>query len=260
MHPARRQTIARTIVCMSAPEWFDHPPSPWARPSPGTASRQPVTLRWARELWARGGRLVEPPGIPGGSAQLSWMSARVRCRLPRLMPTRPRPWSQAPSGWRSSPQAGRGDADPFGSGVQVTSWVFSQRAKASGLVPSMGGVGVCYNNAMIESSWSWMQVEPLDQHRWWTRLELANAIFEVLGDLLPAPRPRPRDAQPSPAQNRQPPPWHEESSSPAPRNQGQLSLQATGAVPVIDVLPRGRPVGSPGNPQIGRSRRVWHAP
>ena len=44
----------------------------------------------------------------------------------------------------------------------------------------MGGVGVCYNNAMIEFFWSWMQVEPLDRHRWWSRLELANAIFEYL--------------------------------------------------------------------------------
>jgi putative transposase len=33
-------------------------------------------------------------------------------------------------------------------GVQCTSWAFSQRAKASGLVPSMGGVGACYDNAM----------------------------------------------------------------------------------------------------------------
>jgi putative transposase len=65
-------------------------------------------------------------------------------------------------------------------GVQFTSWAFSQRAKASGLVPSMGGVGACYDNAMIESFWSRMQVELLDRHRWRTRLELANAIFEYL--------------------------------------------------------------------------------
>ena len=65
-------------------------------------------------------------------------------------------------------------------GVQFTSWAFSQRAKASGLVPSMGGVGACYDNAMIESFWSRMQVELLDRHRWRTRLELANAVFEYL--------------------------------------------------------------------------------
>jgi putative transposase len=63
---------------------------------------------------------------------------------------------------------------------QFTSWAFSQRATASGLVPSMGGVGACYDNAMIESFWSRMQVELLDRHRWRTRLELANAIFDYL--------------------------------------------------------------------------------
>ena len=65
-------------------------------------------------------------------------------------------------------------------GVQFTSWAFSQRAKASGLLPSMGGVGACYDNAMIESFWSRMQVELLDRRRWRTRLELANAIFDYL--------------------------------------------------------------------------------
>jgi putative transposase len=64
-------------------------------------------------------------------------------------------------------------------GVQP-SWAFSQRAKASGLVPSMGGVGACFDNAMIESFWSRMQVELLDRRRWRTRIELANAIFEYL--------------------------------------------------------------------------------
>ena len=44
----------------------------------------------------------------------------------------------------------------------------------------MGAVGVCYDNAMIESFWSRMQVELLDRRRWRTRVELANAIFEYL--------------------------------------------------------------------------------
>jgi hypothetical protein len=48
-------------------------------------------------------------------------------------------------------------------GYTTTSWAFSQRAKASGLVPSMGGVGACFDNAMIESFWSRMQVELLDR-------------------------------------------------------------------------------------------------
>jgi putative transposase len=65
-------------------------------------------------------------------------------------------------------------------GVQFASWAFTQRAKDSGLVPSMGSVGDCYDNSMIEAFWSRMQVELLDRHRWKTRVELANAIFEYL--------------------------------------------------------------------------------
>lgn len=65
-------------------------------------------------------------------------------------------------------------------GTQFTSWAFTHRAKASGLVPSMGSIGDCYDNAMIESFWSRMQVELLDRKRWLTRIELANAIFDYL--------------------------------------------------------------------------------
>jgi transposase InsO family protein len=64
--------------------------------------------------------------------------------------------------------------------TQYTSWAFNQRAKDSGLLPSMGSIGDCYDNAMIESFWSRMQTELLDRQRWRTRLELANAIFEYL--------------------------------------------------------------------------------
>jgi putative transposase len=44
----------------------------------------------------------------------------------------------------------------------------------------MGSVGDCFDNAVIESFWSRMQVEFLDRQRWRTRVELANAIFEYL--------------------------------------------------------------------------------
>jgi transposase InsO family protein len=65
-------------------------------------------------------------------------------------------------------------------GTQFTSWAFTRRAIDSGLLPSMGSVGSCYDNAMIESFWSRMQVELLDRQSWRTRVELANAIFEYL--------------------------------------------------------------------------------
>ena len=44
----------------------------------------------------------------------------------------------------------------------------------------MGSVGDCFDNAVIESFWSRMQVELLDRKRWSTRVDLANAIFEYL--------------------------------------------------------------------------------
>jgi putative transposase len=65
-------------------------------------------------------------------------------------------------------------------GVQFTSWAFTERARASGLVPSMGTIGDCYDNGMMESFWGRMQTELLDRRRWKTRIELANAIFDYL--------------------------------------------------------------------------------
>ena len=64
--------------------------------------------------------------------------------------------------------------------AQFGSWAFTDRAKRAGLLPSMGSVGDCYDNSMMEAFWSRMQVELLNRKRWNTRLELANAIFEYL--------------------------------------------------------------------------------
>ena len=65
-------------------------------------------------------------------------------------------------------------------GTQFTAWTSSEQARKSGLLPSMGSVGDCYDNAMMEALWSRMQVELLDSRRWKTRVELANAIFEYI--------------------------------------------------------------------------------
>jgi putative transposase len=62
-------------------------------------------------------------------------------------------------------------------GSQFTSWAFSQKVYDAGLVPSMGSVGDCYDNAMMESFWERMQLELLDSQAWFTRKELANAMF-----------------------------------------------------------------------------------
>ncbi|WP_345419540.1 integrase core domain-containing protein [Pseudonocardia xishanensis] len=65
-------------------------------------------------------------------------------------------------------------------GCRGGSWAFTDGAEASGLVPSMGSIADCFDNAVIESFWSRMQVELLDRRRWRTRIEPANAIFEYL--------------------------------------------------------------------------------
>ena len=65
-------------------------------------------------------------------------------------------------------------------GVQYTSWAFTDRARASGLLPSMGFIGDCYDNVMIESCWGRVQNELLNGQRWRTHLELANALFDYL--------------------------------------------------------------------------------
>jgi putative transposase len=63
-------------------------------------------------------------------------------------------------------------------GSQYTSWAFGQRLRAAGLLASMGTIGDCYDNAMMESFWGTLQLEVLDRKPWSTREELANAIFE----------------------------------------------------------------------------------
>ena len=64
--------------------------------------------------------------------------------------------------------------------MQFTSWAFTRRARESGLVPSMGSIGDCYDNAVIESFWGRVQTELLNRRRWHIRIELANALFEYL--------------------------------------------------------------------------------
>ncbi len=63
-------------------------------------------------------------------------------------------------------------------GCQYTSWAFGQRLRKAGLLGSMGTIGDCYDNAMMESFWGTLQLEVLDRKKWKTREELANAIFE----------------------------------------------------------------------------------
>ena len=63
-------------------------------------------------------------------------------------------------------------------GAQYTAWAFGKRIRDAGILGSMGTVGDCYDNAMMESFWHTMQLELLDLRKWESRQQLSNAIFE----------------------------------------------------------------------------------
>ncbi|MEV6280777.1 IS3 family transposase [Nocardia sp. NPDC051832] len=65
-------------------------------------------------------------------------------------------------------------------GVQFTSWAFTNKIRTTGLMPSFGTIGDGYDNAMMESFWSSMQIELLNRKKWRTRVDLANAIFDYI--------------------------------------------------------------------------------
>lgn len=78
--------------------------------------------------------------------------------------------------WRRRPEAGTIVHSDRGS--QYTSWVFGHRLRDAGLLGSMGRVASSVDNSMIESFWSTMQRELLDQQLWHSPEELGSAIFE----------------------------------------------------------------------------------
>jgi transposase InsO family protein len=77
-------------------------------------------------------------------------------------------------------RAKRGSIVHADHGVKSTSWAFTDKVRQAGLMPSFGSVGDVFDNAMMESFWSTLQIELLDRQRWKTRLELSNAIFEYI--------------------------------------------------------------------------------
>ena len=79
--------------------------------------------------------------------------------------------------WRRRPVAGQTVAHSD-HGSTYTSWAFGRRLRAAGLLGSMGSVGDCFDNSVVESFFGTLQVELLDQGHWQTRQQLALAVFE----------------------------------------------------------------------------------
>jgi putative transposase len=79
--------------------------------------------------------------------------------------------------WRRQPTPGHTIAHSD-HGAQYTSWAFGRRLRAAGLLGSMGSIGDCYDNSVVESFFGTLQLELLDEHRWDNREQLALAVFE----------------------------------------------------------------------------------
>ena len=63
---------------------------------------------------------------------------------------------------------------------QYTSFALSEHLDRAGIAASIGSIGDAYDNALMESCWSRVQVELLGRQTWSTRVELATALFEYL--------------------------------------------------------------------------------
>ena len=63
-------------------------------------------------------------------------------------------------------------------GSQYTSYAFGKRCQEAGIMPSMGSVGVAYDNAMAESFFATLEREVLNRRRFRSQAEARMAIFE----------------------------------------------------------------------------------
>ena len=77
--------------------------------------------------------------------------------------------------WRRQPDGTIAHSDH---GAQYTSWLCGKTLREAGLLGSMGSIGDCYDNSVIESFFGTLQIELLNTRTWHTRDQLAQAIFE----------------------------------------------------------------------------------
>jgi putative transposase len=65
-------------------------------------------------------------------------------------------------------------------GSQYTSLAFGQRCEQTGVRPSMGSVGDCFDNAMCESFFATLECELLERCRFKTQAEARMAVFQFI--------------------------------------------------------------------------------
>jgi putative transposase len=65
-------------------------------------------------------------------------------------------------------------------GSQYTSLAFGRRLRESGIAPSMGSVGDCYDNAMAESFFATLETELIDRSDWASAADARAAVFDYI--------------------------------------------------------------------------------
>jgi putative transposase len=65
-------------------------------------------------------------------------------------------------------------------GIQYASWIYRQHLQRSGLMASMSRKGNCYDNAAMESFWSTLKREALEQSASWSKNQVRREIFEYI--------------------------------------------------------------------------------
>jgi putative transposase len=65
-------------------------------------------------------------------------------------------------------------------GCQYTSIDFGRRCRKASVVPSMGSVGVAFDNAMAESFFATLECELIDRSVWRNRNDARRAVFEYI--------------------------------------------------------------------------------
>ena len=97
-------------------------------------------------------------------------------------------------------------------GSQFTSWSFGENLRRHNLLESLGTVGDCFDNAVMESFWGRLQTELLDTRKWSTTLELTVAMADYIDNFYNLHRRHSYLGQISPSEYETL--WHEVQSSP----------------------------------------------
>lgn len=82
--------------------------------------------------------------------------------------------------WQRNPQQPDILIHHFDQGSQYTSGEFRYRCEQAGILRSMGRVGDCYDNAMVESFFSTLELELLDLHKFKTRQQANSEVMKFI--------------------------------------------------------------------------------